>query len=78
MDKDNAAAFHDRYVSFSASPYQIVHHGDFVSLFPQVKRNVRTDETATAGHKNEQRTNLLGNWRNNKLVITEFQGLRLI
>jgi hypothetical protein len=63
MKKGDAVAGKSRDISFAAAAHQIIHHGNFVSRFAEMEGDVRTDKTATTGHKYVQEVVLLSGHR---------------
>jgi hypothetical protein len=51
VEEGDAVMGKNGQVTFAAAPDQIVHDGDFVPRFPKMKRDMRTDEAATAGYE---------------------------
>ena len=63
MKKRNSVPIEDGNISLSATTNEIIHNGHFVPFFTKVKRDMRTDESATASDKNVQEvTSLQSLW----------------
>ena len=59
MEKGYAMAREDGDISFAASANEIVHDGNLVPCVSEMKRDMRTDKTATTGDKDVQEMILL-------------------
>ena len=51
MEEGDALALEHNNVFFAAPPNKIIQDGNFVPFFTKVKRDMRTDKTATTGYE---------------------------